>query len=424
LPDIRDYWEILQSDQYAYRAIKDEFEKFDSAKDHNLPAEHSDVPVDAEIIRLMEENKMNTDPDSLRGNFNQLLDKMSRIFGAIKRGMVTWGQNINKRNDIYENFERNHPTKLVYFHANKLWYEFLVSIASHGGKIETSLLAELYGDRFNHLMEITIQHGFARYMQGGNIVMMEPSVVKEVLFREHTVPISPIEATTRNHFNALIYDLIRAFRESKREQQLRMLKEIEDKLIGSNIRQYVDISWIIGLNKGSIRTVHQFVQTSTREIAKLISATLHDINIVKLSLITYFKMEMRNLDVDVFDYGIFRNLYHETPIALTKCLYDNKINTWGELFDADIEKLHTPTKLGKVNLYRLLAFGKYFYHLTNDNGRFFYKPLEDDFNYHEHLPKSYLNKIKEIYKQDPEQYLSINKKQNVEAPEEEIKPNE
>lgn len=424
MPDIRDYWDILQSDQYAYRAIKEEFEKFDSAKDHNLPAEQTDIPVDAEIIRLMEENKMNTDPDTLRTNFNQLLDKMSRIFGAIKRGMVTWGQNINKRNDIYENFERNHPTKLVYFHANKLWYEFLVSIASHGGKIETALLVELYGDRFSHLMDMTIQHGFARYMQGGNIVMMEPAIVKEILFREHSVPISPLEATTRNHFNSLIYDLIRAFRESKKEQQLRMLKQIEDKLIGSDIKQYVDLSWIIGLNKGGIRNVHQFVNTPTREIAKLISSTLHDINITKLSLITYFKMDMKNLDVDVFDYGIFKNLHQETPIALTKCLYDNKINTWGEFFDVDIEKIATPVKLGKVDLYRLVAFGKYFYHLSNNNGRFFYKPLENGFKYHEHLPKSYLNKIKEIYKQDPEQYLSINKKQSITSSEVENIPNE
>jgi hypothetical protein len=406
MPDIRDYWDILQSDQYAYRSIKDEFEKFDSAKDHNLPAEHSDMPVDKEILRLIEENKMHTDPDSLRGNFNELLDKLSRIFGAIKRSMVTWGQNINKRNDIYEDFERIHPTKLVYFHKDKVWYEFLVTIASHGGKIDTSLLVEMYGDRFNHLMELTVQHGFARYMQGGNIVMMNPPVVSEILFREHTVAVSPNEVINRNYYKSLVYDIIRAFRESRREQQLKMLKKIEDKLLGNDIRQYVEISWIIGLNKGGINNVHQFVKTSSREIAKLISVSLHDINVSKLSLVSYFKMDMKSLDVDVFDYGIFRNMHNQTPNIVTKCLYDNKINTWGEFFDADIEKIEAESAMRKINLYRLMAFGKYFYHLLKDNDRFFYKPIMDEFKFHEHLPKSYLDKIKEKYKQDPEKYLN------------------
>ncbi len=415
MPDIMGYREILQSDIFSYRSVKNELEKYDTGREKGLPVENADLAVDSVILKMIEENQMNTDPVSLRENFNDVLNKFSKIFGTIKQFMISFGQNLTRRQQIYDDFEKVHPTKLVQFHKAPLWYQFLVEIASAGGILRTSDLIEMYPERHQRLINLSQDHGFVKYERGGEIIRLREDVCREVLFREYATPTTPAETRNKEYFQKTILKTLDVCSISNRDNQLREIEKFKEELMSTDIKGHVTLDWIAPLIRSNIKSIDDFITTPTRDVCRIVSSSISEVSRTVLSVVCFFKRDVKNIDIEVFDRGIFKPLGKETPDNLTSSLLKNNINNWGDLMSSDISKIKGFGHSSRVNYYRLLSFCLWFQKLVADGGGFYYKAIVDDFPYHANLKSKELNDIAKMTNKDPQDYLNIDDRDKVSA---------
>ncbi len=407
MPDIMGEKDLLQSDIFAYRSVKNELEKYDTGREKGLNSEFGDLAVDTVILKMIEDNQMNTDPTSLKENFNEMLNKFSRIFGTIKQFMIAFGQNLSKREELYDEFEKLHPTKLVQFHKAPLWYQFLVEIASAGGRLQVADLIEMYPDNHQRLINLSQDHGFVTYQRGGETIQLREDVCREILFREYATPTTPGEVKNKEYFKKTNQKLIRIMLEPNIQKQIDMAEEFERELMDDSIRNHVTLDWIAPLIRNNIKKVDDFIKTPPHDLCRIVSSSISEVSTTMLTLICYFKRDVRSISIDVFDRGIFKRLDKETSTLLTLALNRNNINNWGDLLDADITTIKDFHESSQVNCYRLQSFCLWYYNLVEKGGGFYYQPLIDDFPFHENLDEKSLDGIGKVSKQTPEVYLTI-----------------
>lgn len=407
MPDIMGERDLLQSDIFNYTSVKNELEKYDTGREKGLASEYGDLAIDTVILKMIEENQMNTDPISLRENFNEMLNKFSSIFGVIKQFMIGFGQNISRRQQLYDDFEKLHPTKLVQFHKAPLWYQFLVEIASAGGRLHAADLIEMYPERYQRLINLSQDHGFITFARGGEIVQLREDICREILFREYAPPNSPGEVRNKEYFRKTNYTLIRIMLEPNIERQIAMAEEFERELMDDSIRNHVTLDWIAPLIRNNIKTIDDFIKTPPADLCRIVSDSISEVSRTMLTLICYFKRDVRAISIDVFDRGIFKKLDKKASTLLTFALHQNDINNWGDLLDIDIANIKEFHDSSQVNCFRLQSFCRWYYNLVEKGGGFYYQPLIDDFPFHENLDEVSLKGIDKVSDKTPEEYLTI-----------------
>jgi hypothetical protein len=409
MPDIMNERDVLKSDIFAYRSVKNELEKYDSGRESGLSSEHADLAVDSAILKMIEENKINTDPISLRSNFDDLLEKFSRIFGSIKQYMITLGQNLTLRQQIYDDFEKVHPSKLVQFHKAPFWYQSLVEIASAGGRIATADLIEMYPDSYQRLVNLSQDHGFIKYERGGQYIKLREDVCREILFREYATPTTPAEVRNKEYFKKKMLAMVDMILEYKDHgKQVGMANKMKDELMDMNIRDHVTLEWIAPLIRANIKTIDDFIETPLQELCKIVSSSKSEVSRSILSMVCFFKRDVKILGIDVFDRGIFKKFDINCSDKLTQSLMRNNINTWNDLIKLDIlSDIKDFTTSTVPNYYRLKSFFRWFKKIVEDGDGFYYKPIIEDFDFHNHLYKNDIIAIEKYTKKTVEDYLKI-----------------